>query len=329
MSAVSRILVLTGSMRSGTSLLGHIMQKKSDGMRAYEDLAFDNDESKRLGSVFSKLRAYTPTEASASSGLLNHDVLDAIDIPAGSLEHRIAALREVFLSEIEQLAPKGPIPKLYGFKRTSINHALDLITALFDDVRVVFTVRDPRDILLSHRKRVNADMRDGNALLILAYALSNHEMILRRQKQGKDTLVIPYERAVRYPVDVTKDILDYCSLAPEKYDFDSLLTSDVPNNSSFGAGGGLEFVKGKGITTTSIGRHKTELDADMSSFVNYLCGHILTSNGYETTLENVDWDPDFEPLLTAMAKRCKQLHISLHAVEARLKELNAPLTDLS
>ena len=334
MASVNRLLIVTGSMRSGTSLMGHILQQRPDGRRAHPDLAFDNDESEWVVSIFSKLRAalggdkvgYGDTDINV---VLTDDLLDALEVTPGSLNDRIAQLRRRLTDEILRLAPEGPYPDMFGLKRTTMNYEIGLMDALFDDVRLVFTIRDPRDILLSHSKRVKSQVTEGKALLILAYVLANHAMITRLRKQGREVLAVQYEHAVAHPVDVARQLIAHAGLNVEQYDFDGLLTNKVPNNSSFGSGEGTKFVEGGGITTSSIGRHKTLLEPTVAAFVSYLCGHILTANDYETSPHNVDWDPKFEPLLKVMAKRCKQLHISLHAVEARLKELNAPLTDLS
>ena len=40
----------------------------------------------------------------------------------------------------------NPVATAFGLKLTSITHEIDLLAELFADVRVVFTVRDPRDI---------------------------------------------------------------------------------------------------------------------------------------------------------------------------------------
>ena len=334
MSSGNRFLIVTGSMRSGTSLMGHILQQRPGGARAHPDLAFDNDESELVVSIFTKLRetlggdevGYGDTDLKVK---LDHPLFDALEVAPGTLDDRISLLRQILTAEILHLAPEGPAPLSYGLKRTTMNYEIGLIDALFDDVRLVITVRDPRYILLSQSKRVKANVTDGKALLILAYVLANHAMISRLRNQGRSVLVVPYERVVRHPVDVARDLINHAELSIENYDFASLLTNEVPSNSSFGSGGGTKFVEGAGITARSVGRHRALLDPKVTAFVTYLCGHILTANSYEHDLAKVEWDPDFEPLLLAMATRCKQSHISLRAVEARLKKLNAPLVDLS
>lgn len=330
MSTGRRFLIVTGSMRSGTSLLGHTLQQRPGGARAHPDIAFDNDESRVVVDLFAALRRALGGEIGYGDPFLKVTVdealLDGLGVPPGSAEERRTALREQLTAEIERLAPPGAPPRVHGLKRTSMNYEIGLIDYLFDDVRLVFTVRDPRDILLSHARRLGCEPATPNGLMILAYVLANQAMIRRLAAEGRPPLVLPYETVVSDPVAAVRAILDRTGISPDSYDFDGLLGAAVPNNSSFGPGAGKGFVSGEGITAQSVGRFRQLLDPGLCRFVDYLCGDVLHEGRYEPCEDGVGWRDEFAPLLAALAKRCRAAHISLAAVEARLRDLAAPVT---
>jgi hypothetical protein len=318
-----RFVVVTGSMRSGTSLIGHLLQKHPSGARAHEQIAFDNDESSFVADLFRRLRTNLGDDVGFGDTdrmvVLSHDLLDALVEPGpGPIEGRIAHLRALLVAEIIRLAPPGPEPRVIGLKRTSMNYEIGLVDALFDDVRLIFTVRDPRDVLLSHARRLKVAPDSPGGLLILAYVVSNQVMISRLQEAGRRPLVLQYETVVANPVAAMEDVLDHAGLDRDGYDFASLLSNNVPNNSSFGSGAGTGFVDGEGINTGSIGRFRSVLDARVGRFVDFLCSDINAAYGYEAISSRQDWEPQFADLLRALDKGCRRARISMAAVQNRL-----------
>lgn len=336
MEAAERFIAVTGSMRSGTSLLGHLVQQSADGGRAHPDIAFENDESRVVADFFSAFRGVL-VDGSIGYGDTNIDysvtdeMLDALEIMGAVREDRIAELRRRLTGWIAEHAPQGPPPRLYGLKRTSLNYEIGLLDMLFGDVRLIFTVRDPRDVLLSHARRLDTDLVSGNALLILAYILSNHAMIRHLETLKRSALIVPYERLCRQPAACVGEVLDFVGVDRARYDFDSLAGTDIPSNSSFGSTRGSGFVNGKGISSESIGRYREVLDDVLIRLVEFLCADVMRAYGYSfSSTEDPDaWDPAFAPLISHMAKRCKRLHISLKAVEDRLQVVGAPLEPMN
>jgi hypothetical protein len=131
-------------------------------------------------------------------------------------------------------------------------------------------------------------------------------------------LVLQYETVVANPVAAMEDVLDHAGLDRDGYDFASLLSNNVPNNSSFGSGAGTGFVDGEGINTGSIGRFRSVLDARVGRFVDFLCSDINAAYGYEAISSRQDWEPQFADLLRALDKGCRRARISMAAVQNRL-----------
>jgi hypothetical protein len=320
-----RFLAVTGSMRSGTSLIGHLLQKRPSGARAHDQIAFDNDESRFVVDLFGRLRkglggdiGFGDTDSPVT---LQHDLLDVLVGPdPRSLEDRIADLRNQLVASITTLAPPGPDPSVVGLKRTSMNYEINLVDALFDDVRLVFTVRDPRDVLLSHARRLKVSPDSPNGLLILAYAVSNQVMIRRLRGSGRKLLVLKYEAVVRDPVSAMERVVDLAGVDRSGYDFKGLLSPEIPNNSSYGSGSGQGFVEGDGINTGSIGRFRSSLDPILVRFVDFLCNDINTEYGYDPVAAMPDWEPPFADLLGSLVKGCRRSGISLTAIHGRLRQ---------
>jgi hypothetical protein len=201
-----------------------------------------------------------------------------------------------------------------------MNYEINLVDALFDDVRLVFTVRDPRDVLLSHARRLKVSPDSPNGLLILAYAVSNQVMIRRLRGSGRKLLVLKYEAVVRDPVSAMERVVDLAGVDRSGYDFKGLLSPEIPNNSSYGSGSGQGFVEGDGINTGSIGRFRSSLDPILVRFVDFLCNDINTEYGYDPVAAMPDWEPPFADLLGSLVKGCRRSGISLTAIHGRLRQ---------
>lgn len=331
MTADQRFLVVTGTMRSGTSLIACLLKKRENGHRAHPLIAFSNDDSKEIKELFSQLRR-TLGDGTVGFGEvdatfeLTDKILDALGVTHGPLADRIAVLRERIIVDILRHCPQGPMPTIFGLKRTSLNYGIGLFDQLFRDVSVVFTLRDPRDVLVSHARRINVDVSSGNALLILAYILSNYAMIARMRESKRPMHVLKYESVVADPVASMTKVLEFVGADPDLYDFEGILGESVPSNSSFGVSGGRGFVEGAGISTKSIGKHRDLLAQDVRRFVDAVCGEIIDAFGYasESDTRCGEWDDGFEPLVTAMRISCKLKRISTKAVDSRLRVLGAP-----
>jgi hypothetical protein len=280
-----KFVILTGSMRSGTSLLGYLLQRTPDGQRAYPELAFENDESQWVADLFSSM-------AQAGAGFGDpYEWLDLsrarnalaafLDCPEADCE---SVLRTQLRAEILKFAPAGPAPIMIGLKRTSMNNELAIVEELFPGTRVIFMVRNPLAVVASHCRRLQVDPTSGNGLLIIAYILSNLAMIERIRSARKFHLVVRYEDLVEKPADTIESARNFLELCAGNYlpvDFSDEM---IPSNSSFNATLGAGFEYGKGIRS----RQPTEgasLSEVVTAFVAWLCRPVFLAFGYEGHLE--------------------------------------------
>ncbi len=326
MPDIERFVIVTGSMRSGTSLLGHLLQQRPGGRRAAAELAFDNDESRVVVDLFTTVRQAVVPEIGYGDPFrevrLAGPLLDALrPTPGASLEDTRHELRSRLISDILRLAPPGPSPCMLGLKRTSMNYEIGVIDALFRDVRLIFTTRDPRDVFVSHAKRLGSAQHTGSSLLILAYALSNHYMLAGLARVKRALLVVRYEDLVADPIPPLRLVLEHIGVDAANFDFEGVVSHAVPNNSSYGAGGGRSFVTGAGITQDSVGRFRDFIEPELGRLVELLCAPIMAAHDYAPALDDLHWEPGFQRHIEAVRKRCAAARISFEPVRRRLAEI--------
>lgn len=319
-------VVVTGSMRSGTSLIGHLLQHGRRGDRAHRDLAFDNDTSRFVVDLFEAVRLETNPVALYGDPFrevrLTKEMLERFyGCPVANFAAGVDKLRADLRSEIERLAPAGGEPKFIGLKRTSMNYEIAIIRELFPKLRSIFTVRDPRDTFISHAKRVQSDQAAGYSLLILSYILGNYYAIARHLKSDVATHVIKYEDFVARPTAYTTKLLEFIGMDSTVYDWDYLTGSGFPSNSSYNKGKGIEFVGGHGISGESVGRFQSMVSPDIVAFIELLCDPILRQYGYREAATSVDWEPTFNDFVTTVRDGCRESNVSFAPIAHRLKEL--------
>ena len=326
MADIDTFVIVTGSMRSGTSLLGYLLQQRPGGIRAVADLAFENDESSEVAELFGEIRAAVTPEVGFGDPFrnvtLSGALLDAFTPqPGATAEDAKQHIKKRLEQEIMRHAPAGPDPRILGIKRTSMNYEIDVIKGLYNDVRLVFTVRDPRDVFVSHARRLNNRQNKGTSLLILAYVLGNHYMLERLAQEGSPVLVVKYEDLATTPIEPMRQVLNHIGINEQDFQLNSLASHTVPNNSSYGEGGGREFVQGDGITQSSIGRFQSVIDPEIARLIEVLCAPLMKTHGYALQAETLAWEEGFERHIDAMRARCVSAKISFEPVERRLVEL--------
>lgn len=239
-----RLVIVTGPMRSGTTLLGNMLH---GGNRArHPELSFAPD-------TVTDLRDLTPI-AAAQTGqalpLMNANPSKAfldcwVDLARKALPG--------FKAKVLSVAP-SPEPSVFGGKLTGLLPeivALSKVQGL--DVKTIILERDPRDIFASSFKRYgegpeSAALAFMNASLALDY----------RGAQMPNTLRVAYERLVTRPRETLTEVLEFIGLDSGRYDW-AALDGGLISNSSFSGIGPDDLVAGSGLQP-SIGRHAS-LDA--------------------------------------------------------------------
>lgn len=233
------LVILTGPMRSGTTLLGNMLH--GGATARHSELSFAPD-------TVTDLRDVTP-EAARVSGqrlpLMNRHVssqfLDAWSKLA-------AAALPGFKDKVLQAAPVTA-PRVYGGKLTALLPELIALSAMPGvTARFLIMQRDPRDIFASGFKRYGGEGEAG-ALAFMNAALS----LDYREAEVPNSMRVSYEALVEHPREQLSAVLQFIGLDAEKYDW-SALDKGLISNSSFANIGPNDLVQGSGIKP-SIGRH--------------------------------------------------------------------------
>ncbi|MBX3575947.1 MAG: sulfotransferase [Rhizobiaceae bacterium] len=326
MNTADRFAIVTGTMRSGTSLLGHLLQKRADGRRAHSDLAFDNDESQLVANGFAAFRKEADPPVGYGDPFRRLELTPSMihafygEAAAPTEADSYARFRHDLEADILRLAPAGPPPLVFGMKRTSMNYELDLMRALYPDLRLIFTVRDPRDVFLSHSKRVQSDQDNGYSLLIISYIIANFRMLERLAAENTPHLVVRYEDLVADTETAMRQVIDFIGLDAAGYDFAEVTSNDIPSNSSFNEKAGADFLAGQGINLGSVGRYRGAVNPNVLSMIETLCGDCLAKYGYEPGAA-AGWNESFDLYLESLKQMCMTTKISFEPVAQRVAVL--------
>lgn len=239
-----RVVIITGPMRSGTTLLGNMLH---GGHRArHPNLSFAPD-------TVTDLRDVTPIAARETGQALP---LMNVHVNADFLVRwtQIArAALPAFKAKVLAVAP-APTPTVYGGKLTGLLPELIALSAMEGlEVKTLILERDPRDIFASALKRYG----DGGESAALAFM--NAALTLDYQAAKiPNSMRVSYERLVTHPKETLSAVLAFIGLNSDVYDW-SALENGLISNSSFSGIGPNDLVAGSGVQP-SIGRH-ANLDA--------------------------------------------------------------------
>ncbi|MFS1863825.1 hypothetical protein A165_13070 [Vibrio tasmaniensis ZS-17] len=245
----SRFLLVTGSMRSGTTLLSELLYSTSYGEERHKDVAFMGDKSDLL-------RKYIKSDfEGVELGLAKSSIIE----------------------EIDKYSPvKGK--KLVGIKQTDITLGeVNVLGSIFNHPQVIVLLRDPRDIFCSHVERTidRITLVDAFGLLLrnLNYYFGESNSLIKRVK---------YESLVAEPKTVISEVLCFLDLDVERYDFSSIDNGRIASNSSFNNSKGKFLLKNKGISQDNIGRYKSHLSKEFDKLISTLFYDFLSKEGFDT-----------------------------------------------
>lgn len=242
MKVERRLLVVTGPMRSGTTLLGNMLH--GGAKHRHRNLSFLPDTHTELRDI----TAFAAGETGQSSPLMNPS------LPAEFFELWQLKAREVlpsFEAKALSLAP-SPAPGVYGVKLTCLLPELQaLIKTTSIAPKYLVMHRDPRDIFASALKRYG-DIEEGPYLAFMNAAFTvDYEAI----SSWESVLPVSYERLVAEPRETLSSILRFVGLDPAGYDWQSL-RAGLMTNSSFQDIGPNDAVSGVGLRP-SVGRYRS------------------------------------------------------------------------
>ncbi|MFN4295766.1 MAG: sulfotransferase [Brevundimonas sp.] len=242
-------ILVTGAMRSGTTLTGELLYSRAYREQRHPGLCFDNDE----GTTTRRLvhRATPPGK----------------DLPDAT---RVA-------QEIISLAPGSGEPQVLGAKVTHVFGGLDLLRRRFPNLTLVVCVREPAEIYASHLARTG---RTQAECLSICKAINATERLLEKEAGA---IVVRYDHLVTNPKAFILTILEAVDLKPPEYDWSSLEAGRVASNSSFGPGQGRRFVEGTGIATFAPDRSLSSVER---AIIEASCERAYLRHGF--TLQTTD-----------------------------------------
>jgi len=323
-------LLVTGSMRSGTTLLGEMLYSRN-GQGRHPDLAFDND---RIGLVRELARHHRESDAGNTDWLLE-DPFRAFEPDRAALcatlgiepgEQSLDELRASFASrlsaEIIGVTGYAGNPKVIGLKCTHLFQEIDFLRRFFPKVHAVILARDPRDILASNLGRVGLGREYHTAFMVLG-TLLGYQRYIARLARKEDVMVVRYEDLVHFPAQTMEKVLAFAGLDPRRYEWRVLEGKKLASNSSFTEKRGDEMQEMHGIDRESIGNFRTFLSPFHQYSVELLMGGYMQQFGYGREIEPT---PKLQKAFTSillpdLLRALDANRISSEALLERLREL--------
>ena len=299
MALIDRFLLVTGTMRSGTSLMGELLYPRGASCGPHPDLIFSNDYTQTLQHLLKALRAHDPAARAVSPTITPkltpaavaewRAALGGVD-PAALAQLDDRAAREIVAStmieEIRRYSSAAPA-LVAGQKQTQVTTEIDVLAEVFADARSVVMIRDPRDVIASHLMRLRTH---GYSVAFIesmvAVILNFYEFVANRQDDRR-IKVVRYEDLTADVERTLRDVLAFAGLDPDRYDWSGL--EGLRSNSSFGTGAGMAMVDGVGLAP-SVGRWRRTLAPRQIELIEAVLRPHMQAHGYEPATEEGQFD---------------------------------------
>jgi hypothetical protein len=289
-----RFILVTGTMRSGTTLMGELLYSRAYGQPCHPALSFANDSFNFLRKLLFGARdqvnpslhnCYPFGQFVAEEDLLKQtfSAIEGQTLETGTVAQELTR-------RICEIAPVSGNPHVVGTKSTGITIEFDTIRRLFPQAKMVVLLRDPRDVLASNIKRAGED-RYLFGVAVIAN-ICNYLKFLENRQSDLDILSIRYEDLVEAPYYTVKKVLSFIGLDTKVYDWSSLSENRIMSNSSYIIDRGQTFSLDVGITDQSVGKFYEILSDFEISSVESLLGPLMDAHGYRRC--NIDHSSDFE-----------------------------------
>ncbi|MGD2156942.1 MAG: sulfotransferase [Anaerolineales bacterium] len=298
-------ILVVGSARSGTTLIGRILNRLPDVFAPGESHFFEDIWSRRheLGDLNNQLSSRKAIERMLTVyGRYNfHQTQEIIDVELDlteltqqvqQLDNSYAALYYVFLTNLAQSQKKTRIcddtPKHLYY--------LNTVFDWYPKTKVIACVRDPRDFLCSYKNywqrsedsaRIKALYHPITISLLWRSSYKLLTKFMERYNQDQ-LLVVRYEDLVNKSQDEVKRICDFLNV---EYN-DDLLLIDSQNSSFLSA-----VEQANGIFSTSVGRWRYDLKSHEIWWLQQLVGSTMHQYGYDDTPVKPSWFYVFGTLL--------------------------------
>lgn len=282
MSGAGSPLFITGYMRSGTTLLGNIVDRHPDISIFVESFFIPRYY---YGQV-----AFWPLSREANRARLAHaiateerSVVNAVEVD----EQEVARAAKPHLSSVldevlGRWARDRGAPR-WGDKTPGYLAKLPVLKRIFPDARFIHIYRDGRDVLLSVRSLVRWTGWDTNAARV---ARDWEQTLARARRWGERHpdryLEVQYEQLIGDPGPVVKEVAEFAGLGFDPAMLES--TGEADLNPALAT---WEKVNAR-INPNNFAKWKKKMDpADVATF-EYLAGERLREFGYSLSDHTLD-----------------------------------------
>jgi Sulfotransferase family len=328
MPETDQFLVVTGAMRSGTTLMGELLYSRYNNISRHPRLSFANDNILRLRELREhlelskkvRLEDLDTSAASVPGPISPADLEQALRLEGIVSENKTPAalLKETLVGEILQVAPLKETPQVIGLKNTLFVEEHVLVDLAFKDVFTVVMFRDPRDVLASNfiRQKKKPGIKEkkafANALVMTALimnVLAFCEMLGSKRK----ILSLTYEELITDTRPWIEKILKETKLDADSYDWSIFEGGKIMSNTSYAGGGPDAVVANSGISKLSVGKYTEVLSAPQVEFIEWILWPVFKKYGYAATYfkEQEPVSAASKELLEILKQQSKQLGYSL------------------
>ncbi|MEZ9551553.1 sulfotransferase [Vibrio breoganii] len=242
-----KFFIITGSMRTGTTLLSELFEKMPPSNLSLSKIALMGDKS---GVV---------------RNLLRSKIGDLSDL---------SGLKRLIVEEVARHVDITDCD-IIGAKQTELfENEIDNLKVLFDDVLVIVTLRDPRDVYCSNYKRRFNKVGIPSSFCML-FPLLHYFINVRKKSQ----IVVRYEDLVEYPQKTLQSVLEKLNLSAKTQNFEFI--NSVSSNSSYCETVGVGSISDFGVVNTSVGAYKNQLSVNDSLLIQALFEEVMLENGYQ------------------------------------------------
>lgn len=279
-----KFLLVSGAMRSGTTLLGECLYSRFNNHQRHEDICFANDNVLLIRELSFHLRknldpSILVTDPNNKIPFNKEEV--SIFCKIGKKSNPLF-FKYLLLKKIQEVSPSKTNPLVSGLKTTQLAGEYYLMKEFFDDVKFIIMMRDPRDVysscLLRTKKFISNEDEAKNLALMNTLSQINSYNFYKNNKTNTDIKIIKYEELVVRTKEKIREILSFIDVNQDKYDWESL-NSVSSSNSSYQD---RELTIGTGVSKDSIGKYKTTLSSQEISTIEYLAQNIILDLGYHT-----------------------------------------------
>lgn len=288
-----QFLVITGAMRSGTTLLGELIYSRDQKAR-HPACSFANDNIDTLRDILKKIEKPNLGDHFDDEAALVEVLRSHYNFPQNWNAYLvIERARELLINEIQEACPSESEVQVIGLKLTNLMPYYNFIKIIFENVIIVTMIRDPRDVYASNY--VRNKLNESVASLIFTDLLDTYSFLMGN-KDDCNVIAIKYEDLVSNPMVIVNNLLNKLNLDASQYSWECL--DNVASNSSHNEGRGVDLVKCIGISKSSLGVFNTILKEEDILFIEWLLEDYINKFSYDSSdipcAKRIDFVKDLE-----------------------------------